>query len=153
MEDFYKDGLKFECNGCSWCCRFEGGVVLLSENDLERLADFSGLKKEEFIQVYCRYEENDSGEKFLVLKVLSNGDCIFWNKELFDGKGGCDCYEVRPVQCSTYPFWTKILTNRKSWEKEAEKCPGINCGTLRTKEEIEEQLELYRGRVPLKKLQ
>ena len=151
MCDFYEDGLKFECNGCSYCCRFEGGVVLLCENDLERLAEFSGLKKEEFIEVYCRYEENDSGEKFLVLKVLSNGDCIFWNKDLCGGKGGCECYEARPVQCSTYPFWTKILASEDAWNAEAAKCPGINFGTLRAKEEIEDQLELYRARVPLLK--
>ncbi len=151
MCDFYRNGLKFECNGCSYCCRFEGGVVLLSEDDLNRLAVHENLTREQFIQVYCRYETDDSGKTFLILKTLSNGDCIFWNKDLCGGKGGCSCYEARPVQCSTYPFWTKILSSEEAWNAEAAKCTGINCGPLHTKEEIEEQLKLYKERLPLEK--
>ena len=149
-DKFYDDGLRFECNGCSYCCRFEGGVVLLSEEDLERLARHEKLTAEQFKKVYCRYEENDSGEKYLVLKVLSNGDCVFWNKDLCGGKGGCSCYEARPVQCSTYPFWTKLLSSEESWKNEEAKCPGINKGMLHSKKEIESQLALYKERTPLK---
>jgi len=35
MEDsFYKDGLSFECQACSNCCRKDPGYVFLSEKDL-----------------------------------------------------------------------------------------------------------------------
>ena len=146
---FYEDGLKFECNGCSYCCRFEGGVVLLSENDLQRLSRHENLTREQFIQVYCRTATDDSGKTFLILKTLSNGDCVFWNKDLCGGKGGCSCYEARPVQCSTYPVWTKILSSEENWKNEEAKCPGINKGALHSKEEIEGQLAAYKARLPL----
>ena len=28
-------------------------------------------------------------------------------------------YDVRPVQCSTYPFWPSLLKNKQSWEEES----------------------------------
>ena len=37
-EPFYKDGLCFECQRCSGCCRFDSGYVFLSHEDLEKLA-------------------------------------------------------------------------------------------------------------------
>ena len=148
-DKFYDDGLRFECNGCSYCCRFEGGVVLLSAEDLERLCCYEELTPEQFKKVYCRTLTDDSGKSFLVLKTLSNGDCIFWNKDLCGGKGGCSCYEARPAQCSSYPFWTKILSSEENWNCEGKKCPGINRGSLHLKEEIENQLSVYQARLPL----
>ena len=150
-ETFYDDGLNFECNGCSYCCRFEGGVVLLSKEELFALAEFTNLTAEQFIKVYCRFIQHENGTEYLILKTLQNGDCIFWNSELFNGKGGCECYEARPSQCSSYPFWEKILSSKISWEKEKSKCPGINCGKKITSEEIKNQLEKYRNRIPLTK--
>ena len=148
MEDkevFYKDGLKFECNNCSRCCRFEGGVVFLSSQDLQRLADWAELSCEQFIQVYCRHVQDDKGQTFLTLKTLASGDCIFWDKNI----PGCQAYNARPTQCSTYPFWTKVLGSREQWDKEKNVCPGINEGCLRSCEEIEEQLKLYQSRIPM----
>lgn len=146
-EELYKDGLNFECNGCSRCCRFDGGVVFLSQDDLERISKWANLTAEQFIKVYCRYLEDDSGKTFLTLKTLSGGDCIFWDASI----PGCQAYQARPTQCSTYPFWTKIMESKESWLKEKDVCPGINEGPLHSFEEIREQLELYQSREKLVK--
>ena len=33
--------------------------------------------------------------------------------------GQCSIYDVRPIQCRTYPFWPSILKNKQTWEEEA----------------------------------
>ena len=133
-EHFYKNGLNFECTQCSKCCRFDPGYVFLSYNDLNRLVKFFNLTETDFIDRYCR--KIDMGENNrLSLLEKSNYDCIFWSD------GGCEVYESRPLQCRSYPFWTPFLTDMKSWNHEAESCPGMNKGKLISKEIIEEWLQ------------
>ena len=145
MEDvFYSDGLDFSCKQCSFCCCGFSGVVLLSEHDLERLAQWADLTNEQFIAVYCRWIESDDGKKYLSLREKKNMECIFWDK-------GCSAYQARPTQCRTYPFWTSVLKDRESWQKESQDCPGINSGNHHTQSEIDQQLELYKSRVAITK--
>lgn len=151
MEEFYKNGLDFSCQNCGFCCRFKGGVVRLSQEDLESLSKEVQLSTEQFIQVYCRYLEDDFARKFLCLKTLSNGDCVFWDKNLGE-KGGCSVYKSRPIQCSTFPFWTQILFSKEAWLFQAEKCSGINCKnfhSFHSYEEICQELSKYKARIPL----
>lgn len=143
-EAFYSDGLDFSCRQCSFCCCGFPGVVLLSQSDLDRLTKWADLTNEEFIAVYCRWMENDDGKKYLSLREKKNMECIFWDK-------GCSAYQARPTQCRTYPFWTSVLKDRESWQKESQDCPGINTGSHHSKEEIQEQLELYQSRKPIVK--
>ncbi len=143
-EAFYSDGLDFSCRQCSFCCCGFPGVVLLSQTDLDRLAKWADLTNEQFIAVYCRWMENDDGKKYLSLREKKNMECIFWDK-------GCSAYQARPTQCRTYPFWTSVLKDRESWQKESQDCPGINTGSHHSKEEIQEQLELYQSRKPIVK--
>jgi hypothetical protein len=70
----------------------------------------------------------------LSLAEKKNYDCVFWDQ------GGCAVYEDRPVQCSTFPFWSSILVSRESWLEAARDCPGIGKGELRAREYIEELL-------------
>jgi len=133
-EPFYKDGLKFSCRQCSYCCCGFPGVVRLTREDLLRLVEWSQLTEEQFLQVYCRRVENDDGSTFLSLRDLSNNSCILW------GDGGCSAYQARPIQCRTYPFWKSVLESEASWMEESRTCPGINKGVLHSREEIEAQL-------------
>lgn len=41
--------------------------------------------------------------------------CIFLAE---DGKR-CTIYEVRPVQCRTYPYWTHLISSKERWVGEA----------------------------------
>ena len=139
---FYENGLDFSCRQCSRCCRFEGGAVLLSREDLNSLAQWAQLTPEQFIKVYCRFLEDDSGTKYLCLRDKNKSDCTFWNN-------GCEAYSARPAQCRSYPFWTKILSSQKAWDNESKVCPGINCGEHHCKNEIEKELSVYKSRIPL----
>lgn len=143
------DAVKFSCNGCSLCCRFKGGVVMLSKDDLSRLALWAELTEEQFIKVYCQWIENSDGKEYLCLKTMHRNpetdDCIFWDSTI----PGCQCYSARPVQCSTYPFWTKIVADKESWNAEKKHCPGINEGDIHTSEEIHEELKKYQSRIPV----
>ncbi|MCR5217099.1 YkgJ family cysteine cluster protein [Treponema sp.] len=143
------EDIKFSCQQCSWCCRFEGGVVRLSQDDLDRLCKWAELKEEQFKKVYCRSIEDNQGKNWLILKTLQKGDCIFWDQSLCQGKGGCQCYIARPLQCSTYPFWPEIIKDKESWNKQGQKCPGINCGQVHPTEEINEEVKKYCERKPL----
>ena len=94
------------------------------------------MSKLEFIEKYCRRVPYHNGTEVLCLLEKDNFDCILWDN-------GCTAYEARPVQCSTYPFWTSILCSESAWNEESDSCPGINCGQHRTRSEILENLLKY----------
>ncbi|MBR5934412.1 MAG: YkgJ family cysteine cluster protein [Treponema sp.] len=123
---------------CSACCRLSPGYVYLSQRDLTSLSQWFKLSEEEFIEKYCRWVGYYEGKQALALIELKNYDCIFWKKD-----SGCMAYGARPLQCSTYPFWSWILESRETWNSISKDCPGINRGKHWTKEEIEEQRFLY----------
>ncbi|MBR5672070.1 MAG: YkgJ family cysteine cluster protein [Spirochaetales bacterium] len=140
-EPFYKDGLHFECQRCSGCCRFDSGYVFLSHQDLDRLASNLSLTQDEFLEKYC--VKVDMGGYFRISLIEKpNYDCIFWRD------GGCAVYEARPLQCRSYPFWEHQLESKEAWENVAKSCPGINKGALHSRQEIEEWL----GRRKMEKL-
>ena len=136
MSVFFENGLHFSCKRCSACCRHEPGFVYLSETDLSKLCSKFNMEKEDFIASYCRFVPSDCGEKVLCLLEKADFDCILWD-------GGCTAYDARPVQCSTYPFWTRVLSSKRTWILEAASCPGIEAGQQRTYDEILENLSKY----------
>lgn len=143
---FYENGLNFECNRCSACCRLSPGYVYLSQRDLTSLCQWFKLSEEEFIEKYCRWVGYYEGKLALCLKELKNYDCILWEKE-----HGCTAYGARPVQCSTYPFWSWVLKDKETWDGMEKDCPGINKGKKWTKEQIESQCADYVHNEPITK--
>ncbi|NCB00894.1 MAG: YkgJ family cysteine cluster protein [Spirochaetia bacterium] len=131
MDCFYKDGLPFSCQpNCLYCCAVEPGFVFLSQYDLDRLTSYTHTSIDEFIKTYC--VKVPMGEtSYISLKERPNHDCIFLTSK------GCSVYDARPVQCSTYPFWSSVIESKETWENEKQWCPGINKGERHTKEEIE----------------
>lgn len=130
-EEFYKDGLRFECTRCSKCCRYDPGYVFLSYSDLQLLLQGTGMEKADFMKTYCR-AVLINGTYRLSLKEKSNYDCIFWNNE------GCEVYEYRPLQCRSFPFWEENVKSSDRWKWVGASCPGINRGRLHPAEEIED---------------
>ena len=145
-QKFYENGLRFECQQCSHCCCDEPGFVYLSRDDLDRLLSLMNLPENDFIEKYCRFVPFYDGSEVLCLQEKKNYDCIFQQKP-----EGCLVYKARPVQCSTYPFWSFILKNAEAWNNEGKECPGINKGQIHKKEEIEEANFLYEKNMPLRK--
>jgi len=135
MHHFTKYGLRFTCQRCSACCRYEPGFVFLSIQDMERLQHALSCTREYLLDRYCR-KIHINGKYRISLIEKSNYDCIFWEN------GGCIVYKSRPLQCRTYPFWGNNLISKTSWDTLAESCPGINKGRLHSWEEIEEYLAM-----------
>ncbi len=132
---FYREGLHFECQRCSACCRHEPGYAFLSESDVQSLCALLKLPEEEFFQIYCRWIPWSGNLEVLALKEKSNNDCIFW------ADGGCQVYTARPFQCRSFPFWHTILDCEKNWKDAAQDCPGIGKGPVITRQHIEAFLD------------
>ena len=149
FEQAGRDGMRFSCRQCSFCCSGSPGLVLLGEEDLLALTEGLGMDKDRFIETFCRSIDLGSGP-FLCLKEKADYDCIFLET------GACSVYDFRPIQCRTYPFWDEIVENEKTWAREATSCPGIGKGPLCKPEDILDCLVeqrkvrpiLYRGGTP-----
>ncbi len=127
---WYGAGLRFLCTECGNCCGGAPGYVWTTRAEMARIAGFLNLTVKEFARRYARRV----GFRFSLVEKR-NLDCIFLHRA--DGKGVCEIYPVRPLQCRTWPFWTCNLKTPRVWESAAEKCPGVNCGLVRDADTIE----------------
>ena len=143
MGCFYRDGLRFECQRCLYCCSTEPGYVYLIRDDIIRAAAAVGLSPAAFIDVYCRIVEFGNFS-MVSLKERSNFDCIFLTSS------GCSIYQARPEQCMSYPFWPSVMESRESWEEEGQSCPGIGKGDIVPASEIERRMETHEPYIILK---
>ncbi|MBK5201779.1 MAG: YkgJ family cysteine cluster protein [Spirochaetaceae bacterium] len=143
MGNIYKKGLSFECQGCNYCCSVEPGYVFLSQEDLDNLSLHFQISQSEFIDKYCRKVDLGIGYRISLIEK-DNYDCIFLTKK------GCYCYNARPLQCRTYPFWPTIIESQKTWENEGQSCPGIEKGSKKIKKsEIEKKLQSMKDFIPI----
>mmetsp|Transcript_26165 Transcript_26165/g.45547 ORF Transcript_26165/g.45547 Transcript_26165/m.45547 type:complete len:254 (+) Transcript_26165:108-869(+) len=119
---FYEDGLDFSCTGCGKCCKVDGDVWLAPEevdNVMNHLgySDSNASSRDDFRKAYVRAEvapsDGDQSQSWMCLK-REEGACVF-----LDPLGKCSIYDVRPVQCSTYPFWPSLLKNQEAWDDES----------------------------------
>ncbi len=130
---WFEKGLRFGCRQCGKCCTGEPGFVWVTDEEIEALAKAVGLVRYEFENRFVRLIE---GRKKSLVE-FANGDCV-----LFDPvKRGCRAYDVRPVQCRTWPFWDQNIDRPNSWKKTARFCKGCDNpnGKLYSVEEIIEQ--------------
>jgi len=121
---FFDKGIRFACTGCGACCTGAPGTVYMSSGDIRAAAIFLSLSERAFIRLYL-YPFRDSYS----IRESIGGSCLFYDR-------GCTIYPVRPLQCLTFPFWTRNLRSEKTWTQVASHCPGIDRGTLFTREEI-----------------
>lgn len=134
-DKWFKDGVRFRCQwpDCVDCCTGKQGegYVWVSGDEMEAIAEHLGMAFFDFTRKYVR---NVSGAYSLIEKP--NHDCVFLEN------GRCSIYEVRPTQCSTYPFWPDIMHSESTWHAEAKHCPGVNTGDHHDSATIEEKLAL-----------
>ncbi|MCF8023916.1 MAG: YkgJ family cysteine cluster protein [Desulfobacteraceae bacterium] len=105
----------FECRQCGECCRGYGGTYLASP-DIENIARYLGITKQEFIQRYCTLS---AGQYLLCQK--RDGYCAFWD-------GLCTIHPVKPRMCMAWPFIENLLYEPSNWDVMAQACPGIRTG-------------------------
>ena len=102
----------FECQKCGDCCKGYGGTVV-TQTDIENIADFICSPKETFIKNYCQM----SGKK-AVLAQKEDKFCIFWDDL-------CTIHPVKPKMCRDWPFIKSVILEPKNWEIMSNSCPGI----------------------------
>lgn len=142
---WYAQGLRFECTQCGNCCTGGPGYVWISDEEIDRLAAHLHVSRHETIKLYCRKIDGRSS-----LKEHRNSrgqyDCVFLREIPAEDKGDgavahsrrvCIAYEVRPLQCRTWPFWDGNLANEENWKRAGVRCPGIDRGKLHAREHIE----------------
>ena len=131
---WYKNGLPFHCTQCGACCTGSPGYVWINDEEIVAMAKHLNISLETFIKKYTR---SVYGRRAL-LEHPKTYDCIFLQNKT------CTLYNARPMQCKTYPWWPEILSSKKAWEEEAERCEGIGHpdASLISLEEIQQQLSL-----------
>jgi hypothetical protein len=130
--------LPFDCTGCGNCCKTTGNVYM-SPEEVSSAASYKNMTTSEFIDLYadCTLETTSAS------KAISAGDgevpwillqnrepknaegpaaCVFLDRET----NQCGIYSVRPIQCSTYPFWTNILESEQNWNAEVRRQDGVD---------------------------
>jgi hypothetical protein len=127
----------FKCLMCGKCCRREFGDnrVAVVPDEIRRIQKGSDLTWKAIVEP-LNIEANSlqdecylQGESGMIdedgnihtfgwmLQRKNNGDCVFIPEEKKDSK--CSIYELRPLLCSTYPFYMEEL------ELRASECEGI----------------------------
>lgn len=131
-DPWYKEGLSFKCTECGKCCSGSPGYVWVSEQDIEKIADYLNLPINLFRRKYLRQKNG----RYSLIEIKSDEyNCVF----LKDNK--CSIYPVRPIQCRTYPWWQTNLSSKEAWEKAAKVCEGIQLDAPRVEfETIQEEL-------------
>jgi len=128
--------LQFECQrGCIACCD-QDGFVYLTESDLKRAAEFTGMSARAFEKKYV-YRTR----RTLRFRKPRDKQCPF-----LEGHG-CTIHPAKPTQCRTFPFWPELVEDRVAWNRTARFCPGIGKGPLiqisKAMEIAEEQRKAY----------
>lgn len=117
--DWWDEGIKFNCvPNCGKCCDEPEGIVYLSREDAQRLADFHSMEVDQWLEKDCR--KTIDGR--YILKSRPEDDiCIYLN----DDKS-CNVYVAKPNQCSAFPWWAENLRSERSWNKIENICPGLS---------------------------
>jgi Fe-S-cluster containining protein len=132
---WYRDGLRFACTGCGQCCTGAPGAVWVTSEEVEKMAQHLKMPVAEFSRRYLR----TVGGRLSLNEHPDNYDCVFLKERR------CTIYEVRPLQCRTFPWWPGVLTDEASWKAAGKRCEGI-CDTAPVVafEEIERNADLHR---------
>jgi uncharacterized protein len=129
-QPWYGEGLHFSCTGCGQCCTGAPGYVWVSSSEIEEIATHLKMTIDFFSSRYLRKIQ----DRFSLIELPKTFDCIF----LKDKK--CQIYEVRPIQCRTFPWWPSHIASASQWKEAAQYCEGIcDSAPLVPAQEIETQ--------------
>jgi len=113
------EGVAFRCQpNCGRCCDQPGGIVYLSPDDAERLAEHAGLDVEAWLE---RDTRKTFDGRYVLKSREEDGVCIHLNEQK-----QCSIYEVRPQQCKAFPWWGENLATSAAWGTTKTACPGID---------------------------
>jgi hypothetical protein len=111
--------MRFQCQpGCVRCCEAKGFIYVTRE-DIGRLADHLKITRTEFTRRYLC-----GTAPLLRFRKQRNKQCPFLLPN------GCSVHSIKPLQCSSFPYWPELLADPKERREAAEYCPGMNKGPL-----------------------
>ena len=129
---WYIGGLHFECRQCGDCCSGpDEGVIWISRLEIKLLAEHLDISESQLRKKYLKRIRF----RVSILENPQTKDCIFLKN--IGGTKKCTIYDVRPMQCRSWPFWPINLDSPDDWSTAAKKCSGLNKGKLYTFDEIE----------------
>lgn len=109
------DSFDFLCQKCGNCCRGTG-EVFFSKNDILNIREYLNWSDRDYHQQIKNFIQSSLNGYFV---HFSSGSCYF-----LKGKNRCRIYDVRPVQCRTYPFWHSNFNSREDVLQLKEECSG-----------------------------
>lgn len=110
----FQPSLCQECGGR--CCIGESGYIWISEEEAKKVALFLLIDIDNFAIKYL-FRAND--RLSIREKPYKEGcACIFFDEITKT----CSIYEVRPLQCRTFPFWERYKTHTN---EAFEECPAL----------------------------
>lgn len=111
--------MRFLCqSGCIRCCE-QKGFVYVSREDIGRLAEHLGITRAEFKRRHLC-----GRAPLLRFRKPRNKQCPFLLAD------GCSVHSVKPLQCSSFPYWPELLASASERREAARYCPGMNKGPL-----------------------
>ncbi len=113
---FFDEGICFQCQQCGDCCVGEPGTIYVTPTEIRSIAAYLSLAPPRFIDDYL-YPFKDSYS----IREDDTGHCAFFDS-------GCRIYDVRPLQCRSFPFWFSNLRSQRRWRRISNQCPGIGQG-------------------------
>jgi Fe-S-cluster containining protein len=96
------EGKRFTCTECGKCCT-GSGEIWANEAECAAIAAHLRLPMLHFFRRYTKSYSRRPGWRMLKLQPGSD-HCIF-----LEGGTKCSIYPVRPLQCSTYPWWPELM--------------------------------------------
>jgi Fe-S-cluster containining protein len=120
-----------QCGRC--CVGPAAGYIWVSRAEIKLIADFLKITTAELRRKFLKRV----GLRITIIENYSTRDCIFLNHGLSGEQKRCMIYPVRPQQCRDWPFWSENLKTPDTWNRTAQKCPGINRGKFNSYEEIQ----------------
>jgi Fe-S-cluster containining protein len=111
--------MRFQCQpGCVRCCE-QKGFVYVTREDIARLAEHLGITRAEFRRLYLC-----GAAPLLRFRKQRHKACPFLLAD------GCSVHTVKPLQCSSFPYWPELMADAGERREAASYCPGMNQGPL-----------------------
>jgi len=128
-----RQSLRFKCTACGKCCTGnEDHYIAMSKKEAKNIQTFLNITQRWFRRRYVKHLTRN-----ILTARMHKGRCVFLNKN-----NECLIYDLRPIQCRTYPYWPELLETQKAWNNEARHCEGINSGTIVPIKDITQKLAL-----------
>ena len=93
--------------------------MYVTREDIARLAEHLGITRAEFKRRYLC-----GTAPLLRFRKQRHKQCPFLLAD------GCSVHAIKPLQCSSFPYWPELLASAEERREAAKYCPGMNKGPL-----------------------